>query len=66
MNAAVIRISEAMVELGIERIVYLPASDLVPRDTFNCHLIGSGYVGNGLNVGEAYEQACVKARRRAA
>lgn len=66
MYDAIIRISEAMVELGIERIVYLPACDLVRRDTFNVHLLDSGYIGNGTTVGEAYEQAVAQSARKAA
>lgn len=62
-------ITQAMKRHGIERIVFVPASDLVPHDAFHAWTF-DGYLaehcGRGATVEEAIQDAVARMERIAA
>ncbi len=59
-------VSELMRENGIERIVYVPASDLVPHDAFHAWPFDCGGLDHHCGRGETVEDAIADAARRMA
>lgn len=62
-------IEHLMREHGIERVVYLPASELAPYDIFHVHLFDGHlgeHIGRGNTIEEALKDAVERVRGRVA
>ena len=56
-------VTEWMLANGIERLIFVPADELVQRDSFHVHLL-DGWLADHIGRGETAEDALADAQRR--